>query len=98
MPTLHAALRLPRTGAAARRPVLPVCERSSGNALRSSSCENRNAGSKGMPSRPPFALCRSGFDLGVLVEKPTRVLAENARLAPTPIASSMRAVIVSIIV
>ncbi len=35
------------------RPVVPVCDSSSGNAFCSSSCENKNAGSSGMASRPP---------------------------------------------
>jgi len=35
------------------RPVVPVCDSSSGNAFCSSSGENRNAGSSGIDSRPP---------------------------------------------
>jgi hypothetical protein len=61
------------------RPVVPVCDRSSGNAFCSSSCENRNAGSRGIASRPPRSrLRRRGLDLGVLIEKPARILAEDS--------------------
>jgi len=61
------------------RPVVPVCERSSGNAFCSSSCENRKCRfQRAGLETPPFA-CAEGFDLGVFVEKPACVLLENAR-------------------
>jgi len=51
------------------RPVVPVCESSSGSAFCSSSCEKRNAG----------PLRRGDLEFRVLVEEPTGVLAENPR-------------------
>ena len=61
------------------RPVVPVCDSSSGSAFCSSSCENKNAGSSGMASRPPRSRCAgSHLDLGVLVQEPARILAEDA--------------------
>ena len=61
------------------RPVVPVCDKSSGNAFCSSSCENRNAGSeRHRLETAALAIRRRRLDFGVLVEKPARILAEDS--------------------
>ena len=61
------------------RPVVPVCDNSSGSAFCSSSCENRNAGSSGMASRPPRSRCCGAASTAVFSSRNQRgVLAEDA--------------------